>query len=178
MNIVTSSAVSVGRSKLRQTLALIRSDPMGCVMTARRARTLHDEQRRIPAEYYPESNYRRRTMTRARNGAATVIAGWPQTCSHATVPSPMDVESSVRHAERTGHKSTDSACPRDVMAARLRHRYNTNVQYRLRKNLHNRLWWALGGKVKSAGTMALLGCTIAEFKTHLEAAVSAGYDLG
>jgi hypothetical protein len=64
--------------------------------------------------------------------------------------------------------------PASVKNARSRKRYDNNIQYRLRQNLHNRLYWALKGTVKSLTTMELLGCSIEQFKQHLETKFQAG----
>jgi hypothetical protein len=43
-----------------------------------------------------------------------------------------------------------------------------NIEYRLTKNLRTRLWKALKDNWKSGSTISDLGCSIAEFKEHLE----------
>ena len=41
-------------------------------------------------------------------------------------------------------------------------------QFKIRKNIRDRMRSAMQGKSKSKNTMELLGCTIEELKTHLE----------
>ena len=43
-----------------------------------------------------------------------------------------------------------------------------NPMYRIKKNLRIRIIDCLKGKAKSYKTIQLLGCTVAEFKIHLE----------
>lgn len=50
-----------------------------------------------------------------------------------------------------------------------RERNKLTPSYKLRKNLRERLRNALKGLGRSASTMTLLGCTVPEFKAHLEA---------
>jgi aspartyl-tRNA synthetase len=45
---------------------------------------------------------------------------------------------------------------------------DTDVNYRVLKNLRNRLWYAIKENTKSATTKILLGCTSEELKIHLE----------
>lgn len=71
-------------------------------------------------------------------------------------------------------KAYRDSLPAEVKAARQRKRYANNIQYRLRQNLHNRLYWALKGIVKSLTTMQLLGCSIEAFKQHLESKFQPG----
>tara|TARA_Y100000389_G_scaffold62718_2_gene58832 strand:- start:11826 stop:13094 length:1269 start_codon:yes stop_codon:yes gene_type:complete len=52
--------------------------------------------------------------------------------------------------------------------ARRRERMKTDPQFKLRMNLSSRLGMALKGKLKSASTMALLGCSYTHAKEHLE----------
>ena len=49
-----------------------------------------------------------------------------------------------------------------------RNRYQTNVNFKLRKNCRNRIRMALKGNFKSASTMELIGCTIEELRKHIE----------
>ena len=51
---------------------------------------------------------------------------------------------------------------------RRRERRKTDPHYRLRRNLSSRLWKALNGLNKSAGTMKLVGCSIPHLMDHLE----------
>lgn len=50
----------------------------------------------------------------------------------------------------------------------VRKRYNSDIQFKIKTNLKNRLREVLNGKHKSAKTLELLGCSIEEFKKHLE----------
>ena len=52
--------------------------------------------------------------------------------------------------------------------ARRRKRYRTDPLYRIKKILRVRLRYALKGKVKSAKTIKLLGCSYSHAKDHLE----------
>ena len=52
--------------------------------------------------------------------------------------------------------------------ARRRERYHTDQQYRLKRILRARLRDALKGKIKSASTMKLLGCSYSHAQNHLE----------
>ena len=49
-----------------------------------------------------------------------------------------------------------------------RNRYQTNANFKLRKNCRNRIRQALKGINKSASTMKLIGCTIEELRKHIE----------
>jgi len=53
-------------------------------------------------------------------------------------------------------------------------RYHTDINYKLKTNLRNRLNEAINNKHKSARTMELLGCTIEELKQHLESLFGPG----
>ena len=55
-----------------------------------------------------------------------------------------------------------------------RNAYQSSIQRRLRQLLKNRIWWALKGAAKSATTLRLLGCTLDEFKRHLESHFAPG----
>lgn len=48
------------------------------------------------------------------------------------------------------------------------HRYRTDSNYKLVVSLRNRLNLALRGRIKSGRTFELLGCTLPEFRAHLE----------
>ena len=50
---------------------------------------------------------------------------------------------------------------------RQKERYHTDPQFKLKRNLRNRLRKALKGKNKSASTMTLVGCSISHLKDHL-----------
>lgn len=47
-------------------------------------------------------------------------------------------------------------------------RYKEDINYKLNFNLHNRIYAAIKGNVKSKHTKELLGCSIEELKEHLE----------
>tara|TARA_R110000824_G_scaffold8429_9_gene38217 strand:- start:825 stop:1427 length:603 start_codon:yes stop_codon:yes gene_type:complete len=56
-----------------------------------------------------------------------------------------------------------------------RNRYETDPQYRLRKNCRSRVYNALRGiAIKSDKTVNLIGCPIPELKTHLESQFTEG----
>lgn len=67
--------------------------------------------------------------------------------------------------EKKARYDRDRAAERN---ARRRHRYKTDLNYKLRCNLRARLYGALRRGRKSARTMDLLGCTIEHLKKHLE----------
>ena len=52
--------------------------------------------------------------------------------------------------------------------ARLKNRYQTDINYRLLTLCRGRLRHALKGEIKSAATMKLISCTIDELRTHIE----------
>jgi hypothetical protein len=101
---------------------------------------------------------------------------WCRYCGTWQVPEAFPRDRTKRDGRNIRCKACDKqrakeyrkSTPPAVLAARLRDRYASNIQYRLRANLHNRLNWALKGIAKSAGTLELLGCTIDELKQHLE----------
>lgn len=47
-------------------------------------------------------------------------------------------------------------------------RLKLDIQYRLKRRLRYRLWCALKGFTKHKSTMQLLGCSLPQFKEHLE----------
>ena len=47
-------------------------------------------------------------------------------------------------------------------------RYKTDINFKLRKVCRGRIRLALKGKIKSASTMELIGCTIDELRSHIE----------
>ena len=49
-----------------------------------------------------------------------------------------------------------------------RNKYQTDVNFKLRKICRNRIRKALKGETKSVGTMELIGCTIDELRRHIE----------
>lgn len=56
------------------------------------------------------------------------------------------------------------------------HRNATNVQFRLQKNLRTRIWFALQAQhCRSKNVMTLLGCTVDEFKRHIESQFQPGW---
>lgn len=71
---------------------------------------------------------------------------------------------------RLGAEKRAKATPeiRALSAVTRREYYANNLQYRLKMNLKNRIWFALNGVAKSAHTLELIGCTIEELKVHLE----------
>lgn len=50
---------------------------------------------------------------------------------------------------------------------RQKERQKTDIQFKLKTNLRTRLWHALKGNTKSASTLELLGCSIADLKMRL-----------
>lgn len=52
--------------------------------------------------------------------------------------------------------------------ARRQRRLETDVEFRMRFRLRNRLWYALRGRVKSARTLELLGCPVPSLLSYLE----------
>lgn len=59
-------------------------------------------------------------------------------------------------------------------------RRKSDVNYRILRNLRSRLWGAFstGEHKKAYGTMRLIGCTIQNFKNHLESRFSSGMNWG
>ncbi len=51
---------------------------------------------------------------------------------------------------------------------RQKHRLKTDPIYKIKRNLRNRLYYALRGASKSKRTLELLGCSVQELKTHIE----------
>ncbi len=47
-------------------------------------------------------------------------------------------------------------------------RYNNDISYKLKKNLRSRLYQALKGNYKTGSAVSDLGCSIEEFKAHIE----------
>ena len=47
-------------------------------------------------------------------------------------------------------------------------KYDTDINYKLRENIRVRIWNALKGKNKTSSSISLLGCSIKEYKLHLE----------
>ena len=68
-------------------------------------------------------------------------------------------------SQRKSHKRPEAKKKRN---AREKKRYHSDPQYKLKCCLRSRLRKALKGKLKSASTMTLLGCSIAHLKDHLE----------
>lgn len=64
-------------------------------------------------------------------------------------------------------------CNKDIISKRIRAyeriQLDTNPEYKLRQNLRNRLRMALHGNFKSGSAINDLGCTISEFRAHMEA---------
>lgn len=58
--------------------------------------------------------------------------------------------------------------------AQRRRRYHSDPNYKLACNLRARVRSALKGRTKSAGTVALLGCSVEELKKHLESGFTEG----
>jgi len=57
---------------------------------------------------------------------------------------------------------------KDRYAKYQRNKRKSDINYRLRKNLHIRMWGALKGIDKSAKTLELIACTVAELREHIE----------
>ncbi len=66
---------------------------------------------------------------------------------------------------------------KEYILLKQRERYKNDINYRLSMNLRNRIIEVLKGKNKSATTMEFLGCTIEEFKQHLESQFTQGMTL-
>jgi len=49
-----------------------------------------------------------------------------------------------------------------------RNRRKTDIGFRILSNLRTRIWYAVKGEDKSNTTMKLLGCSISDFKKHIE----------
>jgi hypothetical protein len=52
--------------------------------------------------------------------------------------------------------------------ARFRERYQTDLLFKLKHDLRQRMYKALNGSQKSSTTQSLLGCSVEEFKTYIE----------
>lgn len=59
-------------------------------------------------------------------------------------------------------------------AVRQSKRLKTDVNYKITRNLRNRLYYALKNNTKYKPTLELLGCSIEELKSHLEAKFTEG----
>lgn len=57
---------------------------------------------------------------------------------------------------------------KDKIAENIRNRRRTDINFRIQCNLSRRMHHALKGHTKSKSTIELLGCSIEEFKTHIE----------
>lgn len=66
------------------------------------------------------------------------------------------------------YKLDNSDWWREYMLNYTKKRKRESVEFRIKHNLRSRIRYALLGKNKSKSTMELLGCTIEEFKYHLE----------
>jgi hypothetical protein len=71
---------------------------------------------------------------------------------------------------RTGHSEKINQRTRKWQKQHLK----TNLNYKIKKNLRNRILNALKGCSKSQRTMKLLGCNIDEFKSHIEKSFATG----
>lgn len=58
---------------------------------------------------------------------------------------------------------------KNIINKQLRTRRKTDINFKIRMNLRNRLWYALNGKNKSKRTIELLGCSIDFLKGYIEA---------
>jgi len=67
---------------------------------------------------------------------------------------------------RDAHRTTRAKYERD--------RHTLDMDFKLTKNLRHRITHALRGATKSARTKELLGCTVEEFKQHLESLFKPG----
>jgi hypothetical protein len=59
-----------------------------------------------------------------------------------------------------------------------RERRKRDINFKIRDNLTTRVWFALKGGIKSAGTIELLGCSIECLKSHLEGKFTEGMNWG
>jgi len=69
----------------------------------------------------------------------------------------------LKESSRLWHKNN-----RDLVNKYTRNKYNTDINFKLRSNLHNRINDAIYKNVKSASTIQLIGCNIDEFKGFIE----------
>jgi hypothetical protein len=60
----------------------------------------------------------------------------------------------------------------------LKHKRQEDIQFRIRKNIRDRMRSAMDGRSKSKHTMELLGCSIEEFKIYLEKQFTKGMNWG
>jgi len=103
-----------------------------------------------------------------------VIWCWLQVSHKAEVSRTCKRRYHVRHRaeilQRTrcwqeSHRDRRNQNNRNWMAAQ----QETNTQWRVRKNLATRIWWALRAKVcGSKSVLKLLGCSVEELRAHLQ----------
>lgn len=69
-------------------------------------------------------------------------------------------------------KNKESVGKKQVI--RQRNKYHSNPLFRMVSNTRRRIRLALNGKVKSADSITLIGCSIAELRVHIEAQFKPG----
>jgi len=75
---------------------------------------------------------------------------------------------------QSGKKSYEKRIKNGKIAKQRKERYHSDIKYRLKRNLGNRIRKAMNGKDKSIRTRNLLGCSIEYFKQHLESQFTEG----
>lgn len=71
-------------------------------------------------------------------------------------------------------KNYNQSVYRAIRVVRDREKYNTDLHFRMRQNLANRLRGALKRNTKSSSTYTLIGCSLQELKVHLESLFKEG----
>lgn len=94
--------------------------------------------------------------------------GWKEVDDFASDKSKWDKRSTkCKLCDAETQRKRRAADP-GLSARASKKRYHSSIQAQLRQTLKNRIWWALNGGPKTAHTLELLGCSIEEFKAHLE----------
>lgn len=71
-------------------------------------------------------------------------------------------------------KNYNRSVYRSIRVVKDRERYNTDLHFRMRQNLANRLRGALKRNTKSSSTYTLIGCSLQELKVHLQSLFKEG----
>lgn len=65
---------------------------------------------------------------------------------------------------------------KNEICQKLKNKYSTNINYKLKSILRHRIWLSLNNNIKSKRTKELIGCTLEELKNHLQqTAIKNGY---
>ena len=89
--------------------------------------------------------------------------------SKSTIGYWVNEESFERHKEwRKSYKRTTSPTSKRRHRDYQRTRYQTDIEFKLAKNLRSRVRSAIQNQQKAGSAVSDLGCTVAELKSHLE----------